>query len=191
MLAIDHASHVYTWNGRPVPSVTQILDHGGYGADIPNTVAADVACEFGDHVHTATSLVDHKCCVVPRLREIAVLRHYATFLASHRPAYTAIEQPVYSKRLRVAGTPDRYGWMFGHPFVLDIKTGAPSPFHGVQLAGYDLLDPMKGGRRRRRFVLYLDTSGYSLIECSTVTDYNAFVSLVEDFHGTHHTRTGH
>lgn len=181
MLAFDSERHAYTWNGDPRPSVTDVLHLAGYASAVPDTPAAAVALTFGEHVHDLTALVDRRCDFVPRYRDVAVERVYRRFLANVRPTFTSIEQPRYSRRLQLAGTPDREGWAFASPFVLDIKTGQRDRFHALQLAGYDLLNPLPRGRRRRRFVLYIDSIDYTLDECASVADYNEFLSILERF----------
>jgi hypothetical protein len=74
--------------------------------------------------------------------------------------WTAIEQPYYS-RLGFAGTPDRLGQFQGHDVVVDIKTGQPAKWHGIQLAAYDLLVPR--ALRRQRWAIYLTAAGVPLI----------------------------
>ena len=81
------------------------------------------------------------------------------------PTWTSIEQPYYNPELDLAGTPDRIGTMAGRDVVLDLKSGPPASWHGIQLAAYDLLVPLS--HRRRRIGLYLNASG----EIARMQDY--------------------
>ena len=83
------------------------------------------------------------------------------------PTWTSIEQPYYNPELDLAGTPDRIGTMAGKDVVLDIKSGPPASWHGIQLAAYDLLLPLS--HHRRRIGLYLNASG----EIARMQDYRA------------------
>ena len=57
--------------------------------------------------------------------------------------------------------------MAGRDVVLDIKSGPPAPWHGIQLAAYDLLGPL--AHRRRRSGLYVRADG----EMARMIDYRA------------------
>jgi hypothetical protein len=88
------------------------------------------------------------------------------------PTWTSIEQPYYSAELDLAGTPDRIGTMAGRDVVLDLKSGPPASWHGIQLAAYDLLVPLS--HHRRRIGLYLNASG----EIARMQDYRALSDYV-------------
>ena len=78
-----------------------------------------------------------------------------------------METPYYSAEYDLAGTPDRIGTIAGRDVVLDIKSGPPASWHGIQLAAYDLLVPRS--HRRRRIGLYLNANG----EMARMMDYRS------------------
>lgn len=75
----------------------------------------------------------------------------------YRPRWTMMEHPLARPDLNLAGTPDRIGILRGWPTVLEVKTGGAASWHGLQLAGYDLLD--EGPMERHRVALYLAADG--------------------------------
>ena len=66
-----------------------------------------------------------------------------------------------------AGTVDRVAMIMGNEYILDIKSGAPMPWHAIQLAGYKYLL----GKPVRRMCVYLkDTGKYRANECKNRYD---------------------
>lgn len=64
--------------------------------------------------------------------------------------WVAIEEVVWSKKLRCAGRVDRIGIIKGdrYPSIIDLKTGSLRDIIGIQLAGYELCwKEMEKGRR--------------------------------------------
>jgi len=86
--------------------------------------------------------------------------------------WTSVEQPYFNPELDLAGTPDRIGTIAGRAVVLDLKSGPPAPWHGIQLAAYDLLVPLP--HRRRRIGLYLNANG----DLARMRDYRASADYV-------------
>jgi hypothetical protein len=89
----------------------------------------------------------------------------------------AIECIVGSWDLKCAGRLDRVFYSNG---VVEIKTGQPSPQHGVQLAGQAYL---YFGRRAPRFAAYLHSDGEFIpqrdfVEYTSLGDYATFLSCL-------------
>lgn len=138
VVTFESDGHQYTIDGRPVPSVTQVLstvgvieyrgyDHG-YGR------------ERGTAVHHATALDDEG-----DLDEDALDDRVRPYLAAWRAfrAETGFQpsliEEVMGCALGFCGTPDRIGVWDRHPgeVVLELKTGSTPWWVGLQLAGYE------------------------------------------------------
>lgn len=155
MLSFEEIAHVYKWCGEVVPSVTQILCeylnlhrlHVYVHTRSGNTINAQIfedAQDFGTAIHKAAAYIlsgqgvqwNHlDPSLVPPLREIERwMDDYDV-----RPHF--IEQPMFSEKHRVAGTPDIIGELrgFKNLCLIDIKTGLKNGMVGPQLAGYELI----------------------------------------------------
>mgnify|MGYP001617977587 FL=1 len=94
-----------------------------------------------------------------------------------------IETPRYNKELRYAGTTDRAIFWRGQNAILEIKTGAPEPWHALQVSGYQGLITCG-----LRLVLYLKADGtWSLVTHTDINDWPIFRSAV----GIWHWRAAH
>ena len=86
------------------------------------------------------------------------------------------ETRLASDIYRFAGTIDHIGHPIGYFAIFDVKSGAPSPATGIQLAGYEILLTARGARR---FALHLkDDGNYKLIEYKDRNDRNVFLSAL-------------
>ena len=154
MLEFIEGSHTYLWNGVQVPSVTQILrewvklrsDRGYVHTITGNSVDVTTfenAGDFGTAVHMGAKLImtgglDWEA-LDPAL--VPPLRQFEKWLDDYnvRPIY--IEQPMYSPKHMVAGTPDIIGVVqgFTHIDITDIKTGLVNEMVGPQTGGYEII----------------------------------------------------
>lgn len=122
-------AHTYRYNGVEIPSVSSLLKpiQPDYGF---------ASSETGTRVHKLLEAVDKGT-----IRQGGELRGYVEgWVAFKRhTGYRSshVETMVYHPTLRYAGTVDRIGTINGAPCVLDIKTGQPDRWHGVQLAAYE------------------------------------------------------
>lgn len=92
--------------------------------------------------------------------------------------FLAIEVPIFRPDLGLAGRPDRVGLFRRQAVIVDLKTGAPSPMHGVQMALYDLLLGQLPLGVRRRFACYLQEDGdYRMREFKDRSDLDEAVRL--------------
>lgn len=143
MLTFDERTHIYRYDGKVVPSVTQILQPlSDYSHVSPATLAA--AAAFGQAVHKACELDD-----LGELDEDALSPALAPYLAGwrafcrdYRARWNRVEQQVYHQTMRYAGTVDRTGLIEwdGHDYeaTVDLKSGADLyPSVGPQLAAYE------------------------------------------------------
>lgn len=184
MLTLEESTHVYRWNGKVVPSVSQIIAPLYEGAfDGIKAEVLERKRTLGTALHYATELLDRD-----QLDEDSIdtairpyLDAYVRAKAERNMQWTVIEEPRYHHTLRYAGTIDRYGTVDGEPAVVDFKTVAT--LHaavGVQLAGYESL--MQTGRPMKRYALQLLPTGeYRLVEYKSPDDRAAFMACLALF----------
>lgn len=191
MLTFDEATHTYRWNGVRVPSVTQIMAPLHDWSRVPPAVLR-AAQERGTYVHKLTEaydlgLLDEAAMLADpqHARFHGYLRAWKAFLQDHDPRWFAIEQPMYSARLKYAGTPDRRGSLHGSMpgvWTIDIKTAtdAHEPW-GVQTAAYRSMfaeqDPEAALDRRGTVQLAADGS-YELLPWTSPDDWSCFTGLL-------------
>lgn len=160
----DEATHTYYINGVSVPSVTEITRFLQYDtAQNAKPWLRDEAARRGTDIHAMTVWEDYG---ENPDNEIDVaysgyIMAYRRFLADFKPEWVGIEKMVGSESLGYAGTIDRYGYIFGVPCVLDIKTGG---YHKqaitAQLTGYHrLLSFECGFIPEKHYGLYLHKDG--------------------------------
>lgn len=131
-LEFDPVNHVYRVDGEIWPSVTQVLT----AADLIDTTwYTEESRVRGTFVAHATALDDagqlDRACLDRRLKPYCD----AWRACCHEMGWSdfaAIERPFASPVYRVCGTEDRV-WK---STCIDIKTGNPEDWHGVQLVPY-------------------------------------------------------
>jgi hypothetical protein len=180
MLSFDPIPHRYTWNGRPVPSVTQCLEPLFDWSSVPPEVLENKR-RIGVEVHHAI--------------ENDLLGKRRAIHASAQPYFDAwrrfrdecrfepilIEYRVTSgelgERLRYAGTLDEWGLLQEYPALIDWKTSLVlnTPAVGAQTAAYlKALVNMKSvgaALSDRRFALKLGKDGrYKLERFRAIAD---------------------
>lgn len=177
-LAFDEATHTYTYRGKVVPSVTQILAPLS-NLDMVPSITLAAASAFGTATHLACELDDlgelDEGSLDPGLKP--VLHAWRKFSQEHGVRWIGIEQRVYHPTLRYAGTLDRCGWVDGEMAIVDIKTSTSLyPVMGLQLAAYAQAE-MKP--TAKRYVVQLKTDGtYVLQPYTDPNDWPTFASLV-------------
>lgn len=184
MLKFDSAGHVYTWQGAPVPGVTDVIRSalGDPFANVPPLVleykrtlgvAAHLACHLDDAGELDDASVHPE--VRPRLEAWRAFRREFPF------EVFASERPLYHTLYGYAGTPDRgivtaASWRA----VVDLKTGLPGPAAALQTAAYaQLFNVELGYPDLRRFALQALPSGrYRFVEYTGVSDWRDFLSCL-------------
>lgn len=136
----DEATHTYLVGGRPVRSVTQILQDAGIVdySHIPPSIRR-WALERGRMVHLYTQYDDlgvlDDSCVDPRIAPY--LAAWRRFRAESGFVPDLVEHRAYNSQYNYAGTLDRRGV---HPklgrVMLDIKTNEAEEWVRLQLAAY-------------------------------------------------------
>ncbi len=107
-IVFEPKSHVYYYDGKPLPSVTTILKAEGF---IDTSFYDDYSRERGSLVHLATQLYDTEVLdeesidpvIVPYLDAWKKFRKETGFIIEQ------IETPVFNPAYGYAGTPDRIG----------------------------------------------------------------------------------
>ena len=175
MLTFDRIDHEYRWDGKVVPSVTQVIGEwqqiNVYGVEYyANTFTGAVvkvetfraAADFGTAVHSMCHMelkgILSESALHPAL--IPPLEQFRTWMDHFKPEILLVEQPMYSQKYGYAGTPDIICMVKNKPLVCDIKTGEYA-MAGVQIAGYEQLykeNSRKWGRMGR-YVLYIPKNG--------------------------------
>ena len=122
--SFDPATHTYTIDGEPVPSVTDIcsvLTAGKYSGGQGIIAAARAR---GTAVHELCEAYDYGTLEEVPAELAGYVKAWADFCRDYRPEWLYIEHEMYSKELQMAGTCDRIGVIDGKTCVVDIKTTA-------------------------------------------------------------------
>jgi len=138
-LTFEALRHAYTYDGQPIPSVTQVLkdmgltDYSMISQDVLQAAArrgtdAHLACQLDDEGDLDESTVSD--AIRPYLEAYRRFRRETGFVPD------LIEARGYDPALRVAGTLDRTGTLNGKPVLLDLKTGILLPGHALQITAY-------------------------------------------------------
>lgn len=125
-LTYDDESHSYQLDGRPVPSVTEIVSlitAKKYSETNPAMMAQ--AQRRGAEVHELCEMLDYS--VEPEELDISpdlvgYVNAYLTFLRDYRPEWEYVEKQVST--IDYAGRVDRIGIIDGKRTIVDIKTTA-------------------------------------------------------------------
>lgn len=200
-LTFEPLSHVYTLDGRVVPSVTGILRYAGLidFSSIPGPVL-EKARARGSVVHSAVHYFNENDLDLDAFfRDFpdwtGYLEAWLRFTDQRQFKAALSEHRVASRRYQVAGTVDCFGYLDGEPVLLDFATGNPADVaKDLQTAAYYALglewagdgdDPAlatflssaRGGVRRYGVALRKD--GTFRVEPYTgAADFRDFLTLV-------------
>jgi hypothetical protein len=136
-IQFDEARHLYTVDGRIIPSVTQILTHNK-----PNFYKDNGADVTGTIVHKMLEDYDNRLGMEFYGEEYHPhLQQYLEFLKDYPIKYGFIEHRLFNQGLGYCGTVDRAGSceIKGEvrSIVIDIKTGSSVPsWAALQTAAY-------------------------------------------------------
>jgi hypothetical protein len=179
-LTFEADSHTYTFEGRMVPSVTQIL------APLSNLQMVDpgvlaAAGAFGTAVHRAAELDDlgelDEETLDPALDPY--LAAWRRFSKDHAVTWDLIEGRVHNKAMGYAGTVDRYGMVGRDDAVVDLKSSAILyPTVGAQLSAYAKAIPGTTLLTKRIGVLLKPDGNYQAKTYSSPMDWAVFASLI-------------
>jgi hypothetical protein len=186
-LAFSEPSHSYFLDGVRVPSVTQLLQLGGYVT--PGAWFSEKAAQRGTEVHRLTADFD--------LGALTLEDHdslYAGYLEAHvkamkviNPVWEHIEQAFVHPGHKVAGRPDRVGRIYGAMSVCDLKTGGPADWHPLQLALQCVIvaDTVNlPAEEIHRYAIYLSRTGsYRVQRHEDRRDFDRAYELLRRFAG--------
>jgi hypothetical protein len=188
-LTFNSETHTYLAEGTKVPSVSEVLRVAGL---IDMDWVSEEAMKRGSFVHQTIEFYLQR-----DLDEAGLDPKLAAYLAAWKAAEremcirvlrnekdaAMVEQRVFHPIYKYAGTLDVLAMLVDRKVVIDIKTGAPSPWHRIQLAGYAMTftDEMVG-----RVNLYLSveskfdgqkeiyTGKYKFVEHRDRNDFNVW-----------------
>lgn len=134
-LEFEIEKHRFSSQGRPVPSVTQILKDLGFGNSPYYTEEARLR---GTFVHDATDFIDDEVLnwstLDDRLRPFC--EAYRDFLATESVKIQRSNVQVSNQEWWYAGIIDKELLWKGRKALVDIKTGGIDTWHPLQLAAY-------------------------------------------------------
>lgn len=128
-------THEYRLDGVVVPGVTQILDAFGMR---DTRHCSETARAIGEATHKCIHYLNEDDLDWKTL-DPAISGHvqaYINFKAETGFRSLLAEQQLAHPIRRYAGTLDDFGWLHDCLTLIDYKTGAPAPWHALQLAGY-------------------------------------------------------
>lgn len=169
-IEFDEERHIYTVDGRQVPSVTDIcnpITSEHYGAI--NAAVLEMASRRGTAVHEATQLIDLGVMPDDDPEVDAYVNAYLDFLLDYKPKWEYIEYIGYNEDMNYCGTIDRAGQVGNEFWVLDLKTTAsPTKENYIatccQTEAYALMIGKDCICKRK--ILYLKKDGsYRLVDC--------------------------
>lgn len=176
-IVFQEEGHIYTVDGTDTPSVTTIIKACGL---IDTTWFNDTATTRGKYVHKATELLDQDDLDEASLDPVIApyVDAYKRFKDETGFCINDIEKIVYNASYGYIGTLDRTGRFPNDKInsIIDIKTGQPAKWHGVQLAAYALCF---GSEIFNRYGLYLhDTGTYRLERFKDRQDANVWLACL-------------
>jgi hypothetical protein len=175
-LEFSEADHIYTLDGRRVPSVTQVLAMLENWERVP-WEQLEAARQFGTNVHKACHLQNRGELDVAAL-DLALdpyVRAWQRFLVESNATLIASETRVANARLGYAGTLDALVDRRGHTWLVDIKSGDVPDTCGPQTSAY----AAALGRPVRRYAVQLKPDGsYKTHAYTSSTDFAIFQSCL-------------
>ena len=168
--------HIYRYEGKIIPGVTEILSIlGDY------SFVKDEARQFGTVVHDTLHLydIDDLGSYNPYMEPY--IKAWEDFKRDHRVRIIHSNLKMYSRIHRFAGEADKVAMVGDSWAVIDIKTGKPASYVGLQLAAYTELTGVKFGipyRQIKRVSVYLDGAGYRRGFYTKREDKQEFLTLL-------------
>ena len=137
-MTYDDAEHKYTLDGVNLSSVTTLLKDSGI---INNKFYTEAGANNGKRRHLLTELYDQNRLDWGTIGEadLPYLEAWIKFKEERKVEIMEIEVGAYHPLYSYAGRMDRTALIKGIPYVLDIKTGQPAEWVGLQLTLYGML----------------------------------------------------
>jgi hypothetical protein len=194
-IKFDAATHLYTINGRPVPSVTRVLaemlatETRWYKREdrVRGSRVHSLCAQIARLEHPSSDAEWDGTCDMPE----AIPYGLAFTRWTREVGFEVIhaELPLYSESLGVAGSTDLIGIgrkIGGGVILVDTKTGSVPPSVDLQTAAYErlALDSM-GLKIDARYSLQLQAGTprgeFKFRECGSKSDIAVFVGLVQGY----------
>lgn len=135
-LEFQKEGHIYKYDGRIVPSVTQVLEPLVDYSMVPSW-RLDLAAERGTYVHKLIELYEFETLDEYDQELKPYLDAWIQFLADTGFVSDLIEYRVYHPQYKYAGQIDRIGHIRKKMILIDVKTTAiVMPSVGPQVAAY-------------------------------------------------------
>jgi len=173
--------HVYRYEGRIVPSVTQVLSLAGIDelANVPRRCLARAA-ELGTAVHQACEFLDQDDLDLDSLDPeiVGYVLAWQRFKQEHDFAPVVIERRGIAVGDRNYGfCLDRIGVIGEHELLVEIKTGTkPMPSWAIQTAAYAEAEEFDGAR----LTVHVAADGsYNLIPHPDPNDFKVWHHALE------------
>lgn len=182
-LTFQEKGHRYSYNGARVPNVTSIVDSLLPFRGAPASLMEEARFR-GTRVHEITAAIDSG--EDPRLSRkdktfLPYLEAWLLFRSDCRFTPLAIEERVFHRKHRFAGTLDRIGYINGGLSVVDLKTGALYPEYALQTAAYKEAanDGRQGEKIQGRWAVQLTDKGtYVLTPYTDKADFSVFLAAM-------------
>jgi hypothetical protein len=175
-LVFDAQTHRYSLHGRTLCGVTAAIKSAGL---IEDRWFSEQATVRGAYVHQALEYLDagvlDDTTIDPQIA--GYVEAYRRFLRDTSLGPVLLnEARLCDAVLGFAGTVDRVRSIHDRHAVIDIKSGTPAPWHGVQLAAYaDLVKVAFSWPTLNRYGLYLRPDGtYALKPYLDRSDWDVF-----------------
>ncbi len=131
VIEFDYDTHTYTVNGEDYPSLHRILEENGL---IDTRYYKPAYAERGKAIHELTALLDRELITIDDIDEYkGYCEAWLQFKADFKPEFIDIEKPVANAIYKYACTPDRTCIINGKYAIVDIKSGSPEDWHGIQM----------------------------------------------------------
>lgn len=135
MIEFTAKPHAYKLHGKPVMSVTEVIEFMRLLPDYPQA-QREFYLARGDAIHRGTALHDAgKLRLIDEQLE-GFLEGWKNFLAVSAARIKLIEHRVASEQYQYAGTLDRLLDLDGELTICDIKAGDPPAAAALQTAAY-------------------------------------------------------
>lgn len=194
MLSFNADNHEYKWEDRRVFSVTQVLQSVGISDfSMVKKEVLERAQDYGTKVHKMLELYNKKDLNEEALdlHLVKVLDQWKQFQLFYNIDIHAVEEKLYSKKYKFAGTLDLIFSFNGigeknRPkklCVIDCKTGAYQKSHPIQTSAYVqlLLENMDKffDISREAYTLTLTDNSYKLNVHRNRNNLNVFLSALQ------------
>lgn len=154
------ADHRYTVDGRPVPSVSKILDLYFPPTPFYTEAGRDMGTARHEWFHAIVQGIELEN--EPDERIAAEVLGFRRFVDEVKPLYLVGEVPFYDKSLDVCGKPDLYCEIQGRPSVIDFKPPSRQARWKVQTAAYAVMLASNGLPVLDRYALRILPGNYRM-----------------------------